>query len=124
MKHIGPPPGTLTLEGVLDILGMTKQNFYQAGLNDLIDFYQVRPNTPNLYDKSQVASFNYWLFVRRGLVELGVYKRNEPLANPHYEAFEAEDCYGVACPECEGDAVYDPANDERVWCPDCETVAL
>lgn len=120
MKHQSPPPGYLTLEGVLDALEMSKQNFYQSGVVGLLDYWQVKPNTPNLYDKRQVSSFKYWLLVRRGLIALGFYKKNKPLANSDYETVEAEDYYGTQCPKCGADSVYAPLTAaERVWCPDC-----
>lgn len=123
MRYPTAPPGYLTLEGVLDALNMSKQNFYQSGIASLLDYWQVKPNTPNLYAKAQVASFRYWLFIRRGLVALGFYKGNEPLANPDYESVEAEDYYGTRCPKCGADAVYDPMADvARVWCPDCGVI--
>lgn len=124
MKHQFPPPGYLTLEGVLDALKMSKQNFYQSGVAGLLDYWQVKPNTPNLYDKRQVASFRYWLFIRRGLIALGTYKQNEPLANLHFEVIENDDYHGVDCPECGGQAVTDDPGAEiiRVWCPDCGVI--
>jgi hypothetical protein len=121
MKYQGPPPGYLTIEDVLNALKMTRQNFYQSGVADLLDFWQTKPNTPNLYAKEQISAFKYWLFIRQGLIALGIYKQNRPLANPHFESILDEDYHGYDCPTCEANAVVDDpmSASPKMWCPNC-----
>lgn len=117
--HRGPPPGTMTIEKVCESLGMSRQNFYQSGLPEILDSWQVSKNTSRLYLKEDVGKIKYWLFVRQGQVALSLIPYNYPL-KPDFDldVLVLRARYGAECPQCEGQAVADWET-ARVWCPEC-----
>jgi hypothetical protein len=121
MIHPTPPPGYIAAPW--ESLGMSRQNWYQASLDDVIDSWQVAPNTPRLYAGEDVGKLRYWLFVRRGLIALGLLPGNTPL-RPDFDllAWFEEDYHGGQCPRCGSQAV--DAQDGRVWCEKCGVVEI
>ncbi len=117
--HKGPPPGYSTIEQVCDPLDMSRQNFYQSGLNDVIDSWQTKPNTPRLYKNQDVGMLKWWLFTRRGLIALSLLPGNAPL-KPAFdlESTFQEGHHNSQCPQCDKPGIADWET-ERVWCPDC-----
>jgi hypothetical protein len=122
--HETSPPGTLDLNGVLECLGMSKKNLYATGLADpdLLDSWQVKPNTPRLWSKEQVGWLKWWLNTRQGLIALGAMKHNAPLKpQGDLEALFQGGYHDHVCPKCDGPAVVDRWDgDGRVWCPEPE----
>lgn len=120
--HQSPPPGYIATPW--ERLEMSRQNWYQVGFADLIDSWQVAPNTPRLYKSSDVGKIKYWLFVRRGQIALGLLSGNAPM-KPDFnlDSWSDDDLYGAECPTCEADAVIDP-DTGRVWCAEHGVIAL
>jgi hypothetical protein len=98
---------------------MSRQNFYQSGLDNLIDSWQVSPNTPRLYSNQDIGMLKWWIVTRRGLIALGKLPGNAPL-KPTFDLESAfqEGEHDIKCPQCDEWAVADWQT-ERVWCPDC-----
>lgn len=123
MIHQSPPPGYITAPW-LD-LEMSRQNFYQSGLNTLwdeseFDAYRAAPNTPTLYAAGDVSKLRHWLFTRRGLIALGALAVGAPL-KPDFNlaAWFDEGHHDSECPECRGPAIVDRWDAAgRVWCPE------
>lgn len=122
-KIKGPPSGTLTTTQVQAALGRSKENLWQSGLSEFLDFYQV--GNGRLYLTDDVAKMKYWLFVREGLIALGHLIKKSHLLPPgetyearrhHFEAWFDEDPSGTTCPLCEGEAVRAAM---KIWCPEC-----
>lgn len=121
--HKGPPPGLLTIEQVCERLGMSRQNFYNTGLADVLDSWQVSANTPRLYLKEDAGKLSYWLFVREGQIALGAIPPSTPI-KPDFdlEAWFDDDLWGGECDKGH-QAVVDP-DDGRVWCRECREFNL
>ena len=118
--HRSAPPGYVAEPWVT--LGMTRQNWYQVGFPDLLDSWQVAPNTPRLYRATDVGKLKYWLFVRRGQIALGLLNGNAPM-RPDFDlgSWFDDDYYGAECPKCNEPAVADPETG-RLWCEACGEV--
>lgn len=122
MIRQSPPPGFITAPW--DALGLSRQAFYRTELNTLwsgieFDAYRPSPNTPTLYAAEDVDKLAHWLFVRRGLIVLGLLSGNAPL-KPDFNvsAWFDEGHRDIDCPKCGRPAVADWGTD-RIWCEKC-----
>jgi hypothetical protein len=117
------PPGYLTVSEVCERLGMSRQNFHQSGLAEALDRWRVS-RTTTLYRREDIGQIQRWLFVRQGLVALGLRSPKYPL-NPDDSEFLAaveEGEWDQACPGCDGDAV--GPFDGPIWCPNCGVIEV
>jgi hypothetical protein len=117
------PPGYLTVNEVCERLGMSRQNFHQSGLADALDRWRVS-RTTTLYRREDIGQVRRWLFVRQGLVALGLRPPKYPLVPDGSEFLAAveEGEWDQACPGCNGDAV--GPFDGPIWCPNCGVIEL
>lgn len=113
--HQSSPPGYLKGTEVAQTLGMSRQNLDQSGLVDAIDSWKVGP--ARLYRKEDVNKLASWLFVRQGLIALGLRPADYPLNPTRGEFLNAVDegYFDADCPIC-GEPGISGHNDERVWC--------
>lgn len=119
MIHNNPPPGYLTIAGACSLLGMSRQNFYQTGLNELVEGWKVGAALGAiLYSEGQIKDLNRWLQIRQGLVALGVWSATQPVANPKWQAVVSEGDYDASCPKC-GLLGVTTALSKAVWCLRC-----
>ncbi len=125
-KLDGHPPGTIPLLTILEKLGMSEGNFRISGLGNFFHFYQI--GRMKLYLAEEVNKVEYWLSIRRGMVELGYLPHNSPLLPPgedtqgrweYLERWLDNDCHAVECPKCWGQAVQDEKRGGPIWCPKC-----
>jgi hypothetical protein len=128
-------PGYYTQAELLAALGMSRQNFNQSGLNEVIPAVLLgsepkpgkRDNRHKLYDADTVREWLYWLRVRRGWIALGVLPGDAPLLPEGGRIPEGVETgeYSEPCPICGGDAVAPKRYaDDRVWCAEHGVQAL
>jgi hypothetical protein len=121
-------PGYYTQAELLAALGMSRQNFNQSGLNEVIPAVLLgsepkpgkRDNRRKLYAADVVGLWRYWLFCRRAWIALGVYPADQPLVpeGGRVPWWVETDEYGWECPVCGGTAISPPhPDDARLWCP-------
>jgi len=117
-------PGYLSTTQVARRLGVTKQAFYKSGLAHVLDRYQQGKGAATYYKESDVEALARWLFVRRGLIALGLRRGTYPKA-PTEEEYRAALAgrWNATCPVCGGQAVKDP-DTGRVWCPEHGVVEM
>lgn len=115
-QHDSPPPGYLTFSAVAEYLDMSRQNFYQSGLDKVISSYKV--GAVRLYHEDDVTRLYHLLFVRRGLIALGILPENYPLVDESlYVDAIIEGEYDGSCPLCDNPALSAvKAEDGRIWC--------
>ena len=114
-EHTTSPPGYITIAQVVELLGMSRQNFHQGNLTDALPSW--RCGTARVYRRGDVRELGHWLNVRRGLIALGLRRHDYPL-NPTRDEFDnavTEAYWDVDCPVCGGDAVGEPLGNQ-VWC--------
>lgn len=113
-------PGYYTQKELLAALGMSRQNFHQSGLAEVI-----RPAASigrnKLYSANDVKLWRYWLYCRKGWIALGVYPADKELVPEGGKVpwWVEVDEYGWVCPTpgCRKTAISAPdPDDPRVWC--------
>ena len=111
-------PGYLSPTDAAQRLGVSKQAFYKSGLAQVLDRYQQGKGAATYYKEEDVEALACWLFVREGLIRLGLRRGNSPKAptDAEYQAALAGR-WDATCPVCGGQAVKDP-DTGRVWCPE------
>ena len=114
-RHDTPPPGYIPVTAAAELLGMSRQNFHQAGLVDALPSWTC--GRTRVYRQGDVYELRHWLYVRRGLIALGLRAHDYPL-NPSRDEFDNavhEAYWDVDCPVCGGDGVGEPLGG-AVWC--------
>ena len=109
----GPPAGYITQTQLAALLDMSRQNLTASGLVDAISSWKI--GRVRLYRDEDANQLTHLLFVRRGLIALGVLPENHPLADEGLfvdAVIEGE--YDTLCPNCGKVAV---RYEDRVWCP-------
>ena len=111
-------PGFLSTDETARRLGVSKQAFYKSGLAQVLDRYQQGKGGATYYKETDVDEMARWLFVRQGLIALGLRRGTYPKA-PMEEEYRAALAgkWDAACPVCGGKAVRDP-DTGRIWCPE------
>jgi hypothetical protein len=92
-------PGYLSPTEVAQRLGVSKQAFYKSGLAQVLDRYQQGKGAATYYKEEDVEALACWLFVREGLIRLGLRRGNSPKAptDAEYQAALAGR-WDVTCP--------------------------
>ena len=117
-KIIHNLPGYLTPTEAARSLGVSKQAFYKSGLAQTLDRFQPGKGRVAYYREMDVKSLAHWLFIRQGLIALGLRRGTYPKA-PTEEEYRAALAgrWDATCPVCDGEAVKDP-DTGRIWCPE------
>jgi hypothetical protein len=89
-KHEGAPPSYITIETLCERLGMSRQNFYQSGLDTAISSWQV--GRVLLFREEDAFQLRYYVEMRKKLIERGILKKNHPLLDEGLwlDVFEGE----------------------------------
>lgn len=89
-KHEGAPPSYITIETLCERLGMSRQNFYQSGLDTAISSWQV--GRVLLFHEDDASQLCHYVEVRKKLIARGILKKNHPLLDESLwlDVFEGE----------------------------------
>jgi len=121
--HKHPPPGFVTANAAAEIVGHSRQAFYQSGIADWLDSWKV--GRVRLYRMADVRAIADFVEDRPGLVALGVIPANAPLIpSPDlWSAWKVGEFF-TECPRCGGPAlevnVLGPiGTHDPQWCKNC-----
>ena len=120
--HNHPPPGYVTASAAAEIIGHSRQAFYQSGLADWLSSWKI--GRMRLYSLADVDEFSSFLSYRAGLIALGVLAGDAPLIPPAaiWNWYQSGD-WPSPCPNCGGDALCrDSSPTDPAWCPICGLV--
>jgi len=83
------PEGTLTLQQACDVLQMSRQAFYQAGLKEILSPWQIAAAKPMLFSARQVYEFAVWRALRPQMIADGMLPYRTPLARKDHKELVA-----------------------------------